>query len=219
MAAATTARAGAMAQPPLAPLRHMERMVIPGPAAITTNTAAMYARNIPIRDTISSDDSEGGLPPPSTLLLGGIEDVAVLVDGNVDLHADEVGGIAEPCAGERNGLAGMPGIRDRNEIEAGADGVGRVVVAPAGTGKEYLQPRMGRARTGHPGGAAIERTVVQVTADEAGGESQPAQCLYHQPGEVPACAGTRAQGLARRLGAFAIHCTGGELHTEGLKHL
>jgi hypothetical protein len=62
-----------MAQPPLAPLRQaarMERMAataIPGTtAAITTNTAAMYARNIPIRDTINSGAlCDGGFVPPS----------------------------------------------------------------------------------------------------------------------------------------------------------
>ena len=71
--AAATARAGAMAQPPLAPLRRMARMertAIPGTtAAITTNMAAMYARNIPIRDTINNTDAlcDGGFVPPSSV--------------------------------------------------------------------------------------------------------------------------------------------------------
>jgi hypothetical protein len=52
-------------------MERTERMAataIPGTtAAITTNTAAMYARNIPIRDTINNTDAlcDGGFVPPS----------------------------------------------------------------------------------------------------------------------------------------------------------
>lgn len=64
--------------------------------------------------------------------------LADLVDGHVDRHAQIVLCIPKPRTCQRDGKAWMAGDRHRDQIEPGIDLVGRIVVDPAGAGEEHL---------------------------------------------------------------------------------
>src|SRR6266403_478191 len=84
-----------------------------------------------------------------TLTFGGIENLTDLVDFDVDRHAEIVLCVASPRALQRDCLARMSRHRHGDQIVTGVDLVGRVVVHPARTGQEHLQPRMGCAGPSH----------------------------------------------------------------------
>src|SRR6185369_10341756 len=64
--------------------------------------------------------------PRTVRSLRSIKDVCVLADEDADLHAEVIACIPEPCARERDGLRRIPRIGHRDQVVAGADGVGRI---------------------------------------------------------------------------------------------
>src|SRR6202040_3330426 len=76
--------------------------------------------------------------------------MSIRADADRDIHADQVGGIAGPGAGQRHRLTRVAHDRDADQVAIADDAVGRVEFDPAGAGKVDLEPGMRGAAADPP---------------------------------------------------------------------
>src|SRR6185369_17408495 len=97
----------------------------------------------------------------------------------------KIRGGADVASRNRNRLRRIARYRDTDQILSGDEHVGWIVLDPAGARQIDLGPRMGRCN-GLRRITAIERRIVEITADEARAESEIASGLDEHHREIAA---------------------------------
>src|SRR3954462_3705411 len=109
-----------------------------------------------------------------------------------DAHAVLVRSVALIRAVQRDGLPGVAGDADADEVAIADDAVGRIELHPTGAWQIDLAPRMRRTAAENFAGVALGD--VDVAGDEARRKTQGPRRLDHQGREVAARAAPERQG-------------------------
>ena len=117
-------------------------------------------------------------------------------DGDVYMQPRGIIGLSDVTAGNRQRLRGVPGDADANQVRAGDEAVGRIILDPTRTRQVDAAPGM-RAP---PAPRRPRRIVIQVSGDEASSETEAAQGFHHQHRKVAAGSGPES----KRLGCVCV---------------